>query len=469
MSSRFLLAPSCSACAALVVAASALAQTAPSEFLGGCTPRGKGGKAIYKMEDGVLVGEAVAKSANTFLCTDREYGDFVLEYDFKVDPRLNSGVQIRSHAFDKDTTFVNGAGKTETIPAGRVHGYQLEIDTDPDNQGNRQWTAGLYEEGRRSWLVPGLLGGDKKAFSEQGRRLTKVGDWNHVKVEAVGPRIRTWLNGELRVDAMDGDSPRGFIGFQVHAVYKPELVGTQNRWRNVRLTEVAPNTLTETEKAEGWTLLFDGASTDAWRSFKGETFPAKGWVVRDGTLTVLSGNGGESTGGGDIVTKRTYRAFELSAEFRITEGANSGIKYFVQPNLNKGAGSAFGLEFQILDDARHPDAKLGTDGNRTIGSLYDLITARPDKLVRPVGEWNHAFIRTSADGRKVEHWLNGRLTVSYERGSDDFRARRARSKYADPKYGADFGEWAEGNILLQDHGNEVSFRSLKVRELGAGR
>ena len=448
----------------LVAAASAIAQSTPAEFLGGSTPRGKGGKAIYRMEDGILVGEAVAKSPNTFLSTDKEYGDFVLEYDFKVDPRLNSGVQIRSHAYDKDTTFVDGAGKTQTIAAGKVHGYQIEIDTDTDNQGNRQWTGGLYEEGRRLWLVPGLLGGDKKAFSEQGRRLTKIGDWNHVKIEAVGPRIRTWLNGELRVDAMDGDSPRGFIGFQVHSVNKPELVGTQNRWRNVRLTEVAPNTLTETEKAEGWTLLFDGTSTDAWRAVKGDTFPAKGWVARDGVLTVLRSDGGESTGGGDIVTKRTYKAFEFTTEFRITEGANSGIKYFAQPALNKGAGSAFGLEFQILDDARHPDAKLGRDGNRTIGSLYDLITAKSDKLVRLVGEWNHALVRC-LDGKRVEHWLNGRLTVSYERGSEDFRAARAKSKYADPKYGADFGEWSEGNILLQDHGNEVSFRSIKVRDV----
>ena len=278
-----------SACAAgaIALAASALAQSTPSDFLGGCTPRGKGGKAIYRMDNGELVGEAVAGSANTFLSTNREYGDFVLEYDFKVDPRLNSGVQIRSHALDQPTTFTDAAGKAQTIPAGKVHGYQIEIDTDPNNQGNRQWTAGLYEEGRRLWLVPGLLGGDKKAFSEQGRRLTKIGDWNHVKVEAVGPRIRTWLNGELRVDAMDGDTPRGFIGFQVHSVAK-ELAGTQNRWRNVKLTEVAPNTLTETEKAEGWQLLFDGRSTDAWRSFRGDTFPAKGWVVRDGTLTVCS-------------------------------------------------------------------------------------------------------------------------------------------------------------------------------------
>ena len=446
----------------LLVAAACAAD--PSAWLGGSNQ--KGGKATYEVKDGVLIGTAVAKTPNSFLCTDKAYADFTLEYEFNVDSRLNSGVQIRSNAFDKDTTFADASGKAIKIPANRVHGYQVEIDTDTTNQGNRQWTGGIYDEGRRNWLFPGALGGDKAAFSEQGRRLTKVGDWNHVRIEAVGPRIRTWLNGELRADILDGATRSGFIGFQVHSINKPDLVGTQNRWRNVKLAEVAPNTLTKGEKDEGWTLLFDGASTDAWRSARGETFPAKGWQVADGVLSVLKSGGGESTNGGDIVTRRTFRAFELMVDFRITEGANSGIKYFAQPLLNKGAGSAFGLEFQILDDARHPDAKQGRDGNRTIGSLYDLITADKDKQPSPVGEWNHAFVRTSPDGLKVEHWLNGRLVVSYDRSTEAFRELRARSKYAAPQFGKEFGEWKEGALLLQDHGDRVDFRNIKVRDLG---
>ncbi len=440
----------------LLLAAACLADT--STWLGGSTPRGKGGKAIYRMEKGELVGEAVAKSANTFLCTDKEYGDFTLEYEFKVDPRLNSGVQIRSHCLDQPKSYVDASGKTQTIPAGKVHGYQIEIDTDP--QGNRQWTAGLYEEGRRAWLVPGLLGGEKQSFSEQGRRLTKIGDWNHVKIEAVGPRIRTWLNGELRVDVMDGETARGFIGFQVHAV--PEaLAGAQNRWRHVRLSEIAPNTLSATEKAEGWALLFDGATSEGWRAFRGDRFPSKGWVVRDGTLTVL-----KAGGGGDIVTRRAYRAFELALEFRVTPGANSGIMYFTQDAGERNTPIR-SLEFQVLDDERHADAKRGRDGNRTVGALYDLIAPGPRKQTRTVGEWNHALIRTSSDGRKVEHWLNGGLVVSYDRDSESFRAARATSKFAEAKYGAGYGEWLEGRILLQDHGDEVSFRSIKVREISA--
>jgi len=446
----------------LLVAAACAAD--PSAWLGGSTQRG--GKATFEVKDGVLIGTAVAKTPNSFLCTDKSYGDFTLEYEFNVDPRLNSGVQIRSNAHDQETTFTDASGKVIRIAANRVHGYQVEIDTDPTNQGNRQWTAGVFDESRRGWLFPGALGGDKAAFSEQGRRLTKVGDWNHVRVEAVGPRIRTWLNGELRADILDGATRSGFIGFQVHSIGKPELVGTQNRWRNVKLAEVAPNTLTKGERDEGWTLLFDGTSTEAWKSARADTFPAKGWQVSDGVLSVLKSDGGESTNGGDIVTKRAYKAFEFMVDFRITEGANSGIKYFAQPLLNKGAGSAFGLEFQILDDARHPDAKQGRDGNRTIGSLYDLMTASKDKQPAPIGEWNHAFIRTSADGLKVEHWLNGRLVVSFDRGTEAFRALRAKSKYAAPQFGKDFGEWKEGTLLLQDHGDRVDFRNIKVRDLG---
>ena len=232
-----------------------------------------------------------------------------------------------------------------------------------------------------------------------------------------------------------------------------------------------PNTLTDAEKAAGWRLLWDGQTTNGWRTPKSERFPTKGWQMTNGTLTVLASDGGESTGGGDIITRERFSDFDLLVDFKISQGANSGIKYFVQPNLSPidrvtgrptGSGSAIGPEFQVLDDQRHPDAKLGRNGNRTLGSLYDLIPAAQDKPVNPIGEWNTA--RIVATGKHVEHWLNGVKILEYERGSEPFRQTVAGSKF---KNIPEFGEWANGHILLQDHGNRVSFRNIKIRAQAA--
>jgi len=231
------------------------------------------------------------------------------------------------------------------------------------------------------------------------------------------------------------------------------------------------NTLTAAEKADGWKLLWDGKTTDGWRTPKSETFPTRGWKIHDGVLSVNENGGGESTGGGDIITSKRYANFELTADFKITPGANSGLKIFVQPNISPidkvtgkptGVGSAIGMEFQLLDDERHPDAKAGRDGNRTIGSLYDLIPAAKDKKVMPVGEWNQ--LRILSQGKHVEFWLNGRKTLEFERGSAAFRDTVAKSKFKDIP---NFGEWDDGHILLQDHGNEASFRNIEIRELPA--
>jgi len=172
--------------------------------------------------------------------------------------------------------------------------------------------------------------------------------------------------------------------------------------------------------------------------------------------------------GGDIVTTRTYKSFILEVDFRVTVGANSGIKYFVDPALNKEKGSAIGCEFQILDDKIHPDAKKGVAGNRTVASLYDLIPANALlygednrlKRVNRVGDWNRA--RIEVHGKKVSHHLNGVKVVEYERGTQMWKALVAYSKYA--KWPA-FGEAEEGHILLQEHGDEVSFKNIKILEL----
>jgi hypothetical protein len=212
--------------------------------------------------------------------------------------------------------------------------------------------------------------------------------------------------------------------------------------------QVQPNTLTPEEIDGGWTLLFDGISPRGWKRFNHPDFPKSGWIVEKGILTIQSG-----WGGGDIVTVDQYSNYELQLEFRLTSRANSGIKYFVQPK------STLGLEYQILDDEHHPDAKKGVRGNRTVASLYDLIPAE-NKQVHPPGEWNQA--RIIVKGRRVEHWLNGIRVVVYDRGTQIFRALIAKSKYKDIPH---FGLHQKGHILLQDHGDTVSFRNIKIRVL----
>lgn len=225
-----------------------------------------------------------------------------------------------------------------------------------------------------------------------------------------------------------------------------------------------PNTLTDKEKKAGWTLLFDGKTTNGWRGAYKDKFPEKGWTVADGLLTIQQSDGSESQSFGDIVTTGEYGDFDLMFDFKLTEGANSGVKYFVVEQSPKPKGSAFGLEFQVLDDDKHPDAKMGRDGNRTVGSLYDLIPAS-SKKANPIGEWNTG--RIVSKGHHVEHWLNGKKVVDYERGSEKFRELVAMSKYKAPDYNAHgrFGEAPKGHILLQDHGNKVSYRNIKIKTL----
>jgi len=206
--------------------------------------------------------------------------------------------------------------------------------------------------------------------------------------------------------------------------------------------------LTKKEIKQGWVLLFDGKTSAGWKNYRGNPFPEKGWIIENGVLTT------EPAGkGGDIITEEQFSNFELSLEFRVTKGANSGIKYFILP------GSNLGCEYQILDDETHPDAKLGKPGTRLQGGLYDVIPPK-DKKDKPIGEWNQA--RIISKGNHVEHWLNGKKIVEFERGSDAFKALVAESKFKDNE------KWstpAQTPILLQDHGDVVSFRNIKIRKL----
>jgi len=417
------------------------------------------GKANYYVANGILVGETVLNSPNSFLCTKQHYGNFILEFDVMMNSSINSGVQIRS---ESSKEFNNG----------RVHGYQFELDPSA-----RAWSGGIYDEARRGWLY-------NLERNPKGKKAFIMGDWNHCRIEAVGNSIKTWINGVQCADLEDNMTPNGFIALQVHNIgSNKELEGKQIRWRNIRImtenlekqvTKSDPdvpeisrlnNELTSREKAEGWKLLWDGSTTKGWRGAKIDHFPEQGWVIKNGVLTVLESGGAEARNGGDIITDRTYGNFILQVDFKITKGANSGIKYFVDPELNKGPGSAIGCEFQILDNQNHPDAKKGVNGNRTQGSLYDLIPAEThgvlnNYIFNGIGNWNRAMI--IVQGCHVEHWINDIKIVEYERCSQEWRALVAYSKY---KNWPHFGEAHEGYILLQDHGNKVSFRNIKILEL----
>jgi len=416
------------------------------------------GSADYKIEDGAIVGITVPNSPNTFLVTEKEYGDFVLELEVKIeDTTSNSGIQFRSHY---NPEMSNGRGGK-----GRVYGYQFELDPS-----SRAWTGGVYDEARRDWLYP-------LSLNPAAQSAFKTGEYNKVRVECIGNNIKTWVNGKACAYVVDTVDKSGFIALQVHAIPKPELAGEKIYWRNIRIKTTGlspapfakgvyvanyiPNTLSPYEKSDGWKLLFDGKTTNGWKGAYKPGFPEKGWEIKDGNLTVLSSNGAESTNGGDIVTKEEYSAFDLSFDFKLTPGANSGVKYFVTLTENN-AGSAIGLEYQVLDDTLHPDAKLGRDGNRTLASLYDLIKADKQKrFIHQPGQWNTGRVVVYPNNHVV-HYLNGVKVLEYDRGSPAFRELVALSKY---KVWKNFGEAPKGHILLQDHGNEVSFRSIKIKVL----
>src|SRR5659263_46230 len=238
------------------------------------------GKAKFEVKDGVIIGTSKFGTPNSFLVTEKNYGDFILEFEFKVSDKLNSGVQFRSES------------KPE-YKSGQVHGYQYEIDPSP-----RAWSGGIYDEGRRSWLY-------QLTKNPQARTAFKNNEWNKARVEAVGKYIKTYLNGVICSDLLDDMTLSGFIALQVHQVKNPNNEGLTVAWRNIRIctqnidkefiSEKTPiyqvngidNTISEPEAKEGWKLLFDGKTTQGWKCAKSAPFPSETFVVEDGFLKVL--------------------------------------------------------------------------------------------------------------------------------------------------------------------------------------
>lgn len=208
--------------------------------------------------------------------------------------------------------------------------------------------------------------------------------------------------------------------------------------------------LSKKEVKEGWILLFDGKSFDGWQKSNGQPFTGKGWKIENGVLSVDPTAGR----GGDIVTTKEFADFELSLDFKLEKGTNSGVKYSLFKN------TSLGCEYQIIDDANHPDAKLGKKGNRSLAALYDVLSVTGKKDVKPLGEWNN--IRIFSKGKHVEHWLNGKKVLEYERGSEQLKNAVAESKF---NKNSGWGETVPSPILLQEHEDVIHFRNIKIRSL----
>lgn len=217
----------------------------------------------------------------------------------------------------------------------------------------------------------------------------------------------------------------------------------------VILTEAQMPALSKQETKQGWTLLFDGKSFNGWQKSNGQPFTGTGWKAENGVLSTT----GEGHGG-DIVTSKDFGDFELSLDFKLEKGTNSGIKYALIKN------TSLGCEYQLIDDANHADAKLGKNGNRTLAALYDIMPPDASKKAKPLGEWNN--VRIISKGSHVEHWFNGKKVLEYERGGSQFKNMVAESKFKNEK---GFAEAERSPILLQEHGDVIHYKNIRIRNL----
>jgi hypothetical protein len=404
-----------------LAAAAAAAEEVWIDLFDGNTLTGwvqKNGYATYTVEDGTIVGRTADGSPNSFLCTEKDYGNFELTFEVRVDNELNSGVQIRSQTTDGSNH-------------GRVNGPQVEIEASGDNGAEAGYIYG--EATGRGWLTPAERLKPHKHFHD--------GEWNRFRILADGPRIQTWINDvaieDLTDEAIFETHPRGFIGLQVHGIRK----GTgpyQVAWRNIRLrrlpeTPRPANVLTAAEEQQGFQLLFNGRNLEGWKH-------GGNWTVEEGVIARTA------RGSSLVYAERTIPDdFELRFEWKVAEGSNSGVYY--RPTQ---------YEYQILDNARHPDGK---NPRTSAASLYFCMAPAYD-ATRPVGEWNEA--RIVCKGSVIQHWLNGQKVIDFDyhdpRWSFEVELLRQR--------GGDLT--ARGaHLSLQDHGDPVWYRSLRLREIPA--
>ncbi len=326
----------------------------------------KGGKAEYTVEGECIVGRTVPGTPNSFLCTKKHYGDFILEYEFKVDKELNSGVQIRSNSFKE---YKNG----------RVHGYQVEID--PDMKRARLWTAGIYEEGRRGWL-------NDLSKNEKARKAFKPGAWNHIRVEAIGDSIKTRLNGVPAADLKDSMTLTGFIGLQVHGIGQRTDGPFAVRRRNLKIKDLGRHV---------WKPIFNGKDLEGWTPTMEGT-----WRVEDGVIAGRSG--ADEKRHSILLSNEPYSNFTVRVVFKAIRGG-SGLYFRVK---------------KVPGDVTVNGVQAEIDPVEKTGDLYEtgrtVWVAKPDaealkKWYKP-DDWN--ALTVSAHGKRIVVHLNGQKTAELD-------------------------------------------------------
>jgi len=293
---------------------------------------------------------------------------------------------------------------------------------------------------------------------------TKNMDWDRL----IQPLGKGTFDVYRLVELLADKGFQGPIGLQCYNLKgAPETYLSQSSeaWKAFKQKYRSPlNSLSAQEKKEGWELLFNGKSTENWRGINQKSFPSTGWKVENGDLIACVEGGAESGNGGDIITKKKYGNFILKWEWLMeSKGGNSGVKYFVQEGIGTNKGYGYGLEYQLLDDKNHAwmlEGKMKPNDYHTLGSLYEIYPASPDKRPSPLGLWNESMIVSK--GSHMEHWLNGQKILEYERGGADFNAKIAASKFKDI---AGYGVLPQGHLLLQDHGSIIHYRNLKIKQL----
>lgn len=388
--------------------ASAAAAASPVSIFDGKTLNGWkqcNGTANYKVEGGVIVGTTAAGSPNSFLCSEKEYGDFVLEFETKVDPKLNSGVQFRSHRYESDnvTRVLGDDGKVRENKqkAGRVYGYQVEISNQETGT-----SGGIYDEARRGyWLYDASKNtACKTAFKDN--------EWNRYKVEATGDRVRTWVNDVPCTDMIDTSDLSGFIGLQVHS-YEGSAP-TQVRWRNIRITDMGRHE---------WKPIMDGTTMNGWTAVGGGEWSVDGGAFHGRSLP-------DDPRIGYLRTNDTWKDVTARVRYRIPKG-NSGFFLRMDPEIKSG------YEVEI-------DSQKRSGGYWEVGGR-NWVTGREDNLMQfPSDQWNE--ITASIHGQRVVFHINGHKMIDI----------------ADDAPGKKDG----GHIAIQAHGaknpTEVWFKDIAV-------